>query len=178
MPEGTKQTAADLHWLATLLTGRREIALDVVQEAITLADDPNTVFSTWMHSWSRRLVIAKALATVREELAASARRTALKRVEKSALPPPSWVFDQGTTRSDLERALLSIDLFPRAALLLLVFEAVPLIDAAVLLNADTELVRSAQAAGARDLTINIARMQGWKSAATDSNQLVKEWEHA
>lgn len=178
MPEGRKQSDADLQWLATLLTGRREIAVDVIQETIALANDPNGVFSAWMHAWSRRLVIARALTTVREDLAASARRTASSRAETSALPPRSWVLDQGTTRSDLERALLSIDVFPRAAFLLSVFEAVPLKDAAILLNADAELVRKAQAAGARELTINLARMQGWKSAVANSNMLASEWDHA
>jgi hypothetical protein len=42
-------------------------------------------------------------------------------------------------------------------------------DAAILLGSEPELVRKALAAGARDLTINVARMQGWKSAATTSN---------
>ena len=56
------------------------------------------------------------------------------------------------TKSDLERALLSIDLFPRAAVLLLLFEGVPLQDAAVLLDAEPDLVRKGQAAGVVELT--------------------------
>ena len=113
-----------------------------------------------------------------EHLAASARRMALRRFEESALPPRSWVLDPGTTKSDLERALLSIDAFPRASVLLLVFERVPLRDAAILLDAEPDLVRKAQAAGVRELTINLARMRGWKPAAANSNQLTNEWDHA
>lgn len=173
-----KQNAVNLHWLATLLTGSGEIADDVTVEAIAASDDPDAVFSAWMRAWSRRLVIARALTTVREDLAASARRMALRRTEKSALPPRSWVLDPGTTKSDLERALLSIDAFPRASVLLLVFERVPLRDAAILLDAEPDLVRKAQAAGVRELTINLARMQGWKPAAANSNQLTNEWDHA
>lgn len=101
----------------------------------------------------------------------------MRRFEKSALPPRSWVLDPGTAKSDLERALLSIDAFPRGAVLLLVFEGVPLRDAAILLDAEPDLVRKAQAAGVRELTINLARMQGWKSAATNSNKLTNEWVH-
>ncbi len=77
----------------------------------------------------------------------------------------------------LERALLSIDAFPRASVLLLVFERVPLRDAAILLDAEPDLVRKAQAAGVRELTMNLARTQGWKSAAANSNQLTNEWVH-
>jgi DNA-directed RNA polymerase specialized sigma24 family protein len=167
---------ADLHWLAFLLTGRREIAVDVTAQAIDLTDGRNGFFSTWMVTWSRRLVMARALAAVREDLARSARRTALRHHENSEFPPPSWVLDAGTTKSDLERALLSIDLFPRAAVLLLVFERVPLKDAAILLDSAADLVKKAMAAGVRDLTINLARTQGWTTASTSAT--TSETQHA
>jgi DNA-directed RNA polymerase specialized sigma24 family protein len=170
--------AADLQWLVTLLTGSHEIALDVTVEAIVPAGDPSSFFPTWMEAWSRRLVIAKALTAIREDLAASARRTALGRAEGSARPRRPWVLDRDATKSDLERALLSIDLFPRAAVLLLAFEGAPLKDAAILLDAETELVLKAHAAGVRDLTIHLARMQSWKSAAARSNTPAREWQHA
>ena len=131
-----------------------------------------------MLAWARRLVIAKALTAVRKELAASARRTALRGEKHSALPPRSWMLDEGTTKSDLERALLSMDLFPRAAVLLLLFEGVPLVDAAVLLDAEPDLVRKGQAAGVVELTINLARMQGWQSEETNANQFPREFQHA
>jgi DNA-directed RNA polymerase specialized sigma24 family protein len=162
--EQAKQSAGDLHWLATLLTGRREIATDVTMQALTPADDPNAFFSTWIQQWSRRIVIASALAAVREDLARSAHRTALIRGESSVLPPASWMLRESTTKADLERALLAVDVFPRAALLLLIFERVPLQEAAILLDSEPALVRVALAGGLRDLTINLARMQGWTSA--------------
>jgi DNA-directed RNA polymerase specialized sigma24 family protein len=165
-----RHSAADLHWLAFLLTGRREIAADVTEQAIDLTDGRNGFFSTWMMSWSRRLVIARTLAAVREDLARSARGTALRHTENSEFPPPSWVLGAGTTRSDLERALLSIDLFPRAAVLLLVFERMPLRDAAILLDSETDLVKKAMAAGVGELTINLARTQGWRTAGTFETQ--------
>jgi hypothetical protein len=163
-------SAADLHWLAFLLTGRREIAFDVTAQITDLTDRRNGFFSTWIMSWSRRLVIARALAAVREELARSARRTALKQTEHSEFPPPSWALDAGTTKSDLERSLLPIDLFPRAAALLMVFERVPLKDAAILLDSEADLVKKAAAAGVRDLTINLATAQGWRIASTSEIQ--------
>lgn len=159
MLDRTAQATADLQRLATLLTGSHD------------------VFSARMRAWSRRMVIARALATVREDLAASARRMELGRSEDSAFPPPSWALDRGTTRSDLEHALLGIDLFPRAALLLLVYERVPLNDATILLDSEPALVRKALAQGARDLTMNLARMQGWNSIPAASNPGNMEWRY-
>lgn len=166
--EQTKRSVADLHWVATLLTGSRKIATDVTFQAIAPPQDENAFFSTWMQGWPRRIVIAKAVTAVREELAQSARHTQLMLGENSEVPPQSWTLDWNTTRPDLERALLMIDLFPRAAVLLLLFERVPLNDAAILLASEPDLVRKALAAGARELTINLARMQGWKSDVTGS----------
>jgi DNA-directed RNA polymerase specialized sigma24 family protein len=164
------QSAADLHWLATLLSGSPETAIDVTTQAIELADDPDQFFATWMQAWSRRLVIAGALTAVREQLARSARRIAWNRGGRQALPPRSWKLDSQTTKADLERALLSMDLFPRAVVLLLVFERVPLKDAAVLLDADVDLVLKAQAAGVRELTIHLASMQRRESVAVQREE--------
>jgi len=169
---------ADLHWLATLLTGCPENAIDVTAQVIESAGDERVFFSNWMLAWARRLVIAKALAAVGRELAESACRTALNGEKHSVLPPRSWVLAQSTTKSDLERALLSVDLFPRAAVLLLLFEGVPLADAAVLLDAEPDLVRKGQAAGVVELTMNLARMKGWRPKETNSNQLTGEFQHA
>ena len=81
------------------------------------------------------------------------------------------MLDPGTTKSDLERALLSIDVFPRAAVLLLIFERVPLRDVAILLDAEPDLVRKAQASGVRELTINLARMQGLEVRCEELKEL-------
>lgn len=167
--EQTKRNVADLHWLATLLTGCRDTATEVTFQALDPADDAKPFFSTWIEAWSRRNVIARALAVVREDLAQSARSTAAQEAETSELPPQSWTLAKVTTKCDLERALLPIDVFPRAAVLLLVFERVPLSDAAVLLDSQPDLVRKALAAGARELTINLAGRQGWKPDVTGSN---------
>jgi len=175
--ELAKRTAADVHWLATLLTGRPDIASDVTVKAFAPSDDNNAPFSSWMHRWSRRIVIANALAAIHSELDRSARRTAKKRAETSELPPPSWVLDAATTKKDLEGALLPIDVFPRAAVVLLVFERVPMEDAAVLLNSEPDLVRKGLEAGLVELTINLARMQGWTSGAAQSHSLVTRRQH-
>jgi DNA-directed RNA polymerase specialized sigma24 family protein len=163
--EQAARHAGDLHFLAFLLTGNRETSVDIAVETVASQDAANPYFSTWMQAWSRRVVIAKALAAIRDELAVSARRTQLKRVNRPAMPPRDWSLDPGTTKVELERALLAIDMFPRAALLLSVFERVPIADAVVLLDADATLIRKAQGIGLQELTNNLARMQAWKSTA-------------
>jgi len=167
-----------IYWLAFLLTGRREPSIAVALEALDGPDCANSFFATWMLAWSRRVVIAKALAAIRGELAASAGRTASRRGEKAALPPRNWSLDGDTTKGQIERALLAIDMFPRCALLLTVFERVSIEDAAILLDGDRDLVRKAQTIGLRELTLNLARMQGWTSSAAESHVLTAGVRHA
>ena len=157
------QYTADLHWLAFLLTGRRDQSIDLAVETVTEFHTAQPFFTAWMEAWSRRVVIAKALTGIREELAASVRRTEFKRVHESGLPPRDWRIGQGTTKSELEAALLAIDYFPRAALVLSVFEDVPAPDCAVILDASPDLVKKALAIGLLELTRNLASAQGWTS---------------
>jgi hypothetical protein len=70
--------------------------------------------------------------------------------------PRNWSLSPDTTKADLERALLAIEVFPRAALLLLVFEGVRIADAATLLDAGPDLLKKAQTIGLRELTVNLA----------------------
>jgi DNA-directed RNA polymerase specialized sigma24 family protein len=159
----TKQHAADLYWLAFLLTERRESSVDIAAAAIASQDGASSYFSSWMLSWSRRLVIAKAVAGIRDDLRASALRMELRRTNKSAMPSRDWVLDRGTTKVELENALLAIDVFPRAVLVLSVFERLPIADAAVLLDVEPKQLSKARTIGLRELTSNLARMQGRKS---------------
>lgn len=169
IPERSNQHVADLHWLAFLLTGCCETSVDVVIETIASQDAEQPFVSTWMRTWSRRLVIANALSAVHESLDASALRAETARVDKAALPARDWTLAEGTTKLQLERALLAIDLFPRAAVLLLVFEGMRVGDAAVLLDADPDLVRKAQVIGLQELTLNLARMRHWTPRLTKSD---------
>lgn len=154
--ESTNSQAANLYWLAFLLTGDRETGIDATVEAIGSADEDNSFFLGWMMIWSRKVVIAKALAAIRQELALSARRIASLRCPKLAPLPNNWTLAPGATRLELERALLAIDAFPRCVLLLLLFEGLSLDDATVLLDADRELVRKAEALALAELTRNLA----------------------
>jgi DNA-directed RNA polymerase specialized sigma24 family protein len=170
--------AADLYRLAYLLTGKRGASVDVMLEAIGYDGPSDSFFANWMVAWSRRVVIAKALAVVRGELAASAGRTISWKCRKPDLPPRSWTNDHDTTSVQLERALLSIDVFPRCALLLTVFEGMPVQDVSVLLDASPELVKKGQAIGLGELTVNLARLQGWTSDAPESFVITGEMQHA
>jgi DNA-directed RNA polymerase specialized sigma24 family protein len=179
--EQANKRAADLYWLAYLITGHRGLSVDVTLEALeapVVPDDANPFFSAWMLAWSRRVFIAKALAAISDQLAQSARRTASRRAEKAALPPRNWTLDQDTTKVQLERALLGIDVFPRCALVLSVFEGVSLEDVAILLDSERDLVRKAQMIGLRELTRNLAGMQGWTFTATKSHIVTSEMLHA
>jgi DNA-directed RNA polymerase specialized sigma24 family protein len=154
--ENAMKDAAELYRLAFLLTGRSDVSIDIAADAASDSDG-NTFFSGWMRAWSRRVVIAKAIATIGDDLAESARRTELARVHQPAVPPRSWSLSANATPPQIEEALLAIDLFPRAALLLLVFEGVRLADAVNLLDVDVKLVRKGQAIGLLEFTNNIAR---------------------
>ena len=150
------QQAANLYWLAFLLTGDREASVHAAEETIE-SPEANPFFLGWMMAWSRKVIISKALGAIRQELAASAARMALARTPRSASPlPRNWSLAASATRTELERALLAIDAFPRCVLLLLLFEGLSVDDAMQLLGADRDLVRKAQAFALQELTRNLA----------------------
>jgi DNA-directed RNA polymerase specialized sigma24 family protein len=154
--ENIRKDAADLYWLAFLLTGRHDISIDIAADTAVAGDDERPFFAKWMQNWQRRMVMGRALTAIRDEVADSARRTELVRVNSFWAAPRNWSLSPDTTKADLEKALLAIDLFPRAAVLLLVFEGLRMADATTLLDADPALIRKAQAIGLRELTANLA----------------------
>jgi DNA-directed RNA polymerase specialized sigma24 family protein len=170
--------ASDPYWLAFLLTGQKELSLDLTIEALESAEDSNLFFSNWMLAWSRRVFMAKALAAIRQELTASARRTAAERFRQAKLPRRDWSLNLDTSKADLEKAILSIDAFPRCAMVLTIFERVSVEDVAVLLDSDRELVRKAQRIGLQELTRNLARIQGWKLDAPKPRVAAAQMQHA
>jgi DNA-directed RNA polymerase specialized sigma24 family protein len=154
--ETINRQAANLYWLAFLLTGDRRASIDATAEVIE-SPDASPFFLGWMLAWSRKVVIAKALAAIRQELAVSAQRIAAARTPKSSAPlPRNWALAPGASKVELERALLAIDAFPRCVLLLLLFEGLSVDDAMVLLGVDRDLVRKAQVVALEELTRNLA----------------------
>jgi hypothetical protein len=156
---------SELLWLAFLLTGDHEMSLDVVVSAMDLSDAGNPFFRNWMISWSRKLVSAKALGTLELQMAESVQRTRERRCPRqSNIPDRKWSLDNDADKAQLERALLQIDLFPRCAILLTVFEKVSIEDASSLLNADREIVKTAKAIGLAELTWNLMHSQSREAA--------------
>jgi DNA-directed RNA polymerase specialized sigma24 family protein len=154
----TKTHAANLYWLAFLLTGRHEDSVDMAVEALD-PPDGGSFFSAWMLAWSRKVVIGKALAAIRQELAASARRIEFARSRRCIAPPRNWALAPGATKVQLERALLAIDTLPRCVLLLSLFEGLSIDDATVLLDVDRNLALKAQVFALQELTSNLAGMR-------------------
>jgi DNA-directed RNA polymerase specialized sigma24 family protein len=140
--------AAELHWLAYLLTGSEDRSFQAFTKALDSEDYANPATSDFMTSWSRKLVIAAALDTIRPQLRESALRTARSEdPDPATLAASKPAASQRMTTPKFEHAMLAIDVFPRCALLLTIFEKLSLDDAALLLNADKALVRKAQGQG-------------------------------
>jgi DNA-directed RNA polymerase specialized sigma24 family protein len=155
--------ATELHWLAYLFTGSHDRGVRAFTKALDLEDYANPAMTDFMVSWSRKLVIGASLETIRPQLLESAWRTRLAEdpdpATLAALKPAGQM-----TTPELEHALLAIDLFPRCALLLTVFEKLSLDDAALLLNADKALVRKAQNQGLLELAGAAAGGRGLRRA--------------
>lgn len=152
------------YWLAFLLTGARDISIDVAADAALSQVAANPFFATCIRAWTRKIVIAKAVSAIRDELRASVHRTELARVPGPA-PLQKWSLPASATKTQIEQALLAVDLFPRAAVLLSIFEGMSIADAATILDADVTLVRKAQAIGLRELTNNLAGMRTRRALA-------------
>jgi DNA-directed RNA polymerase specialized sigma24 family protein len=174
----TRNHVADLFSLAYLLTGREELSIEIAADTAVSGDYASPFFSNWMRGWQRRLVIGRALSAIHDELADSARRTQLARASSSAggsVAPRNWSLDPGATKADLQQALLAIDPFPRAVLLLLVFESIRIEDAATLLDADPKLIRKAQAIGLRELTANLTGQRVTKISRLEAPKKLCSW---
>ena len=154
--------AAQLYWLAFLLTGDRERGVGAAIEALNTDDAANPFFENWMVVWGRKIVIARALGAAGDEMRASVLRTERRRFDCSneveSAPLSAWNLDSGTADLQLERALLAIDLFPRCVLLLMVFEKLSAEDTVILLNADKDLVMTAKLIGLVELVRNLASL--------------------
>ena len=151
---------------------------DATLEALDTASDPDWSFAQWMSAWSRRVVIAKALTGIRAELAESARRTASLRLRNQELPPGIARLGDGPTPVQLERALLAIDVFPRCALVLTVFEGISIVDTAVLLDTTEEFVRKARTFALTQMLANLQQLEAWTPEACLSFAMSTAAQHA
>jgi hypothetical protein len=153
----TVEAMCDLYWLGYLLTGNRDRSAQAAIETLEMNDAANLTFASWMTSWARKIFIGKVLGPMEPEVTASALQNRLRELQSLGLPLQDCHFDPETRQPELERALLEIERFPRCALLLMVFEKLSAEDAAILLNADRELVTMAKAVGLIELTRNLSQ---------------------
>jgi hypothetical protein len=146
----------ELYWLGYLLTGERERSVQAVIETLEVPDAANPFFESWMIKWSRKIFIAKVLGFVTAKTNASELRNRLRRLQAEVGRSRIRGIDKAAGKAELERALLAIETFPRCALLLSVFERLPIGDVAILLNSDRESVKTATAIGLIELARNLA----------------------
>jgi hypothetical protein len=109
-----KDRAAQLYWLAFLLTGDRACSVEAAVEALNTEDAASPFFGDWMVVWAKKLVIARALSAVRDQMRASVLRTGQRRFDYSnegeSLSLSAWNPDSDTPSLQLQDALLAIDL--------------------------------------------------------------------
>jgi hypothetical protein len=153
--ENFEKNSSELYRLALLLTGNTDRSVEAFSRAIDFDEEENPAFGGFMNAWARKLIIVKALGTIEKELRASKQRVA-RRVADEAAGVGKWKRRAHIAREEFEEAVIVIDAFPRCAMLLTIFEGMPIEDAAVLLNADKSLTASAQRIGIVELTRNLA----------------------
>ena len=165
-----KEDPAGLLWLSGLITGDLESGVDIVAQSICVDDAANDFFAGWMSKWSRKLVIANSLTRVAADLRRSAQRTrsGSSDTKPVALPLPEWPADHAVNKAQLQNALAAIDLFPRCAVLLTVFEKLSIEEASLLLGVDRKLVIQARVTGLARLAYNLAVEQGWHADSVQS----------
>jgi hypothetical protein len=146
----------ELYWLGYLLTGEPERSVQAVIETLEMPDAANPFFESWMITWSRKIFIAKVLGYVSTRTNTSELRNRLRQLQTEMGRSRISGIDQAAGKAELERALLAIETFPRCALLLSVFERLPIGDVAILLNSDRESVKTATAIGLIELARNLA----------------------
>ena len=163
--EGAYHAAASLYSIAFLLTGRSELSLEIAMEVLDSEDDPELLFSSQALAGVRRTVIEKALAAIRDELSISECQTASLSFAEVCLPPSTWSLDPSTTKLQIESVLLAIDVFPRCALLLTVFEGLSLQEASAFLGSNGDSTLKGRITGLWNFTHHLARQQGWNPSA-------------
>jgi len=154
-----------LTWLANLITGESRQGPDPAFEPLCSRDSGNPFFHRWSNVWFRKLMPAKTLGRVAAEVKESARRTASLNCPRDGSAPLPLA-----GRYPLERALLTLDLFPRCVILLTMVEQLSLEDTAILLDADKQLIETTRLMAMAELYASIAHKQGRLSGFPTATQ--------
>jgi hypothetical protein len=155
--EQSYKRAEELYRLAHLFMGDRELSMNLVLETIHSQNGSEGLFALGMHASLRKQFIARVLARFRGKLSLSATRLVSEQTEEE-LPSAGGSFDPSSTAAHIEHVLLAIDIFPRCALLLTVFERFSLDDASILISSHPQMVLKGRIAGLRGLTRRLAKM--------------------
>lgn len=147
------------YWIAFLLTGSQDLSAELVIEAYLRHEDSDICEDAISNAKLRRMVVTRALAARSEELARSAKRSISQGGDRQILPTERWLPIDRVSFEQLQNALLAIDIFPRCALLLTMFEGFTLHEAAVLLNSDSESLLDARITGLLDMTHTLTGRQ-------------------
>ena len=148
---------AGLYWLAFILTGSEDISVSVTAEVLSSASGD-----------LRRAVVAQSVATQESELR-RARDRYQPRTDSCCESEFRAGLDAVPDFLEVRDALLAIDLFPRHALLLTVFEGFSVRDAARWLDSNEQSISDARSDGllalARNMTPEgITRKSQWTAS--------------
>jgi hypothetical protein len=157
--ENFEKHSSELYQLAFLLTGNTDRSVQAFTLALELDEQMNSVFDGFMNEWARKLIMVEALGTIKTELRRSIARVARMGGEE-ALGSGRWTQRQGIAKEEFEEAVIAIDAFPRCAMLLTIFEGLPLKTAAILLDAGEALTAAAQRIGILQLTRRLTGNSG------------------
>ncbi|MGA3185719.1 MAG: hypothetical protein ABSF22_01290 [Bryobacteraceae bacterium] len=147
-----EKNLAELYWLAYLLTGNEDRSVHASSSALDIDDG---LFDGEKKKWARALTIVEALGTIETVLRRSLVRVAQSNGEEMA-SQAEWMGRARITTEEFEDAVLRIDAFPRCAMLLTIFEGLPIKATALLLNASMALTAAAQRIGIVQLTARLA----------------------
>jgi hypothetical protein len=121
----------DLYWLGYLLTGDPERSVQGVRETLEIPDAANPFFESWFITWARKIFIAKVLGYVFPQASAPELLARFRRLQPETGHGCIPRINKAPGKAELEWALLKIELFPRCALLLSVFEKLAIEDTAM-----------------------------------------------
>jgi hypothetical protein len=131
------------------------LSLRVTLNALCSENGLGAVSSPLLLAILRTTVIKDALAATQAEITPSARRFAPRQSDQSFSTTTGWSVDSSISKAQIEAALLAIDVFPRCALLLTVFEDLPLEEVGMLLHSDRDSIEAGRIRALRELTRNL-----------------------
>lgn len=95
--------AGNLYSISFLVNGRRDAGLVITAETAIPYKPGGALLAEWMQSWSWRIGLRRVLAVVRNELAASVRRTEFAKMNEGAGRPRQPLLLPAMAAAEVER---------------------------------------------------------------------------